>query len=944
MRAKNGGHAVHFFDCPDNGRQGRSCGAGFPFPARWSHAREALTLHNTRLPATKVFADFSKLPVRLPGWLWRVLQLAVFLLYGATCAVLLYSPEFGLDLFWGIIVPVLPAALVVAPGIWRAVCPMALANQVPRMFGFGLEKTLPRWLADHAFTMAILLFVGTVALRQPLLNHNASVVALMLVIATLFAFAGGFVFKGRSGWCGTFCPLGPIQRDYGHAPALPVANTHCVTCVGCQKNCYDFAPEAALFDDINDEDPRYSGQRRFFMGMMPGMIAGYFLQLHSSYSYPVYLGIYIAAILASVGAYQLVISFIRADPARVASLFASAALGLFYVFAGPVVIDAIEDMTTWQLPPLAVHVIQGLGLGLAIVLAFNGLRLAKIYEKAAAAAAASNAVVPSSAASFEIRERSSGVSFHVGKGQTLLSGMLAAKLSVVASCRAGLCGSDAVWIIQGGHNLVPATDDEKATIKRLGLNGDVRLACQCFAEGPVIISSQPPQEAGDPKEASAEAVNAEPQIVARLITRQPQQNAARITVMDRLTLGGVRRAVIIGNGVAGMTAAEALRKASPSLSITIISAEPHVLYNRMAIARLVTGEDSLEQLRLLPADWAQQHNIDVRLNTRVASIDRGAKSVTTLHGETIRYDRLILATGARASVPSPVFLGHANAFVLRSAGDAGAISQFLTRAKPRRALVIGGGVLGIEAAEALSKTGLSVGIVHRGQHLMDRQIDEFGARTLERYLGNLKIDILTNARITGFVGKERLEALTFDTLQPAHADLFVAAIGNTPNTELARQCGLATAQGILVDRHMRTSDPAIFAIGDCAEFETSIPGLWATAISQAQVAAEAILNRSHPYDAPTQVLRLKSDGIELLSFGDIRQKISSADEVMTAPAFSNAWWRIVVRDGRVLNAAYAGPPHSAGYLKNNLRSGQIIAPFMDDLRAGKIDSLKSRHV
>jgi MFS family permease len=240
--------------------------------------------------AAKLFQNYTKVEPRVPRFIWTVLRLATLVVTFAIAGLLIYQPELGLKLFWGLAIPAVPAVLILAPGLWRQVCPMAFLNQIPRLGGFSREKDLPEAWRNAAFGIAVTTFFAAVALRVPMLNHDGQLVAIGVLGVLLLAFIGGLVFKGRSGWCGTFCPLGPIQRNYGHAPLLMVRNGYCSPCLGCQKNCYDFNPRAAIFADMYDEDPRYSGQRRFFMAMMPGMILGYFMQGPSpAYGEPLHL-------------------------------------------------------------------------------------------------------------------------------------------------------------------------------------------------------------------------------------------------------------------------------------------------------------------------------------------------------------------------------------------------------------------------------------------------------------------------------------------------------------------------------------------------------------------------------------------------------------------------------------------------------------------------------
>jgi hypothetical protein len=212
------------------------------------------------------------------------------------------------------------------------------------------------------------LFVGAVAARAPLLNHVGLALAVVLLGALALAFLGGWVFKGRSGWCGTFCPLGPIQRNYGQAPLVVVKNGWCEPCVGCQKNCYDFNPRAAVFSDVYDEDPRYAAQRRLFFGLLPGLILGYFLQGPApAYGTAGQVAVLLASAAASAGLYQLLLVFVAGaeaqgralTPYRLSMAFAGVALAAFYAFAGPVVVNTLAMLAGSVAPEALVAASRG---------------------------------------------------------------------------------------------------------------------------------------------------------------------------------------------------------------------------------------------------------------------------------------------------------------------------------------------------------------------------------------------------------------------------------------------------------------------------------------------------------------------------------------------------------------------------------------------------------
>src|SRR5262249_30336632 len=151
----------------------------------------------------------------------------------------------GLIAWWLFVLPTIPLLLVLAPGLWRNLCPMAALNQVPRVLGFSRARTPPRWLLDHAIVVQATLYFALISTRAPWLDHNGPAVGTLMLVALGAAFTGGVLFKGKSGWCGTLCPLMPVQRLYGQTPAVVVPNSHCSTCVGCTSNCLDFNPRLA---------------------------------------------------------------------------------------------------------------------------------------------------------------------------------------------------------------------------------------------------------------------------------------------------------------------------------------------------------------------------------------------------------------------------------------------------------------------------------------------------------------------------------------------------------------------------------------------------------------------------------------------------------------------------------------------------------------------------
>jgi nitrite reductase (NADH) large subunit len=877
------------------------------------------------------FDNYTKYEPATPLWVWQAGRGVALAITLVLAALLMWAPPLGLKLFWGIAIPAVPLLLVVAPGLWRQVCPMALMNQTPRTFGFSRNHTLPDSVAKYTYPVAVMLFVGLVALRVPLLNHAGPIVGVGLIGVLALAFAGGLWFKGRSGWCGTFCPLGPIQRIYGHAPLAMVPNGYCPTCVGCQKHCYDFNPRAAIFSDIHDDDPRFAAQRRLFMGLLPGLIAGFFLQgLNPPYGTGQYVGILLGACCASAGLHGFLSSFVPVGTYRVSAMFGAAALGLFYWFAGPIMLGNVLSLfgldTTFAQQPI----VHSLGAVSALTLLGSGLRSERHYRQSLADKAA--ATHPPTAGlraqpitihrqsgtatgAPVVTDRASGQAFEVKPGLSLLKAVEAAGLKINKGCGAGICGSDAVAICDGGENLSPPGPDELATLRRLGLEGKARLACVCEVKGPVTIDR-------DPHSATSPAL---------------ASNAPKAPAVDKAKRVGIERVVVVGNGVAGMGAIEALRRDSPSLQLTLVSDEPEHFYNRMAIAQILSGEGDLESLRMVPPEWHERAGVTALRRTRVTRIDRAQQVVHLSHGIPLPYDRLILATGASAMTPSPTFLNNTNTFVMRTSGDALAIKGHVARHRAVHAMVIGGGVLGVEGAEALRKMGMRVTLLERAPRLMANQLDEMAARKLNKYMREIGVKVITDAFIGSYEEDGRIHAVHLEDGRTLKADLFVACLGIVPNAELARQAGIAVGKrAIAVDSLMTTSDPNIYAVGDVAEV-AGPAGLWPVAASQATAAVSAIWGEGQAFETQPLIMHLKSKGLDLRAYGI--NEPAEGDEVFTSRSGDEAYWRLIVREGKAVGGTYVGPAGSSEDFTRALRKQFDLKALRKDLSKGRIDRL-----
>ncbi|MFO0746910.1 MAG: FAD-dependent oxidoreductase [Myxococcota bacterium] len=870
------------------------------------------------------------MPTRVPTAVWhagRVVSVSAML---ALAATLIAAPEVGLLLTWGVVVPLLPAVWMLAPGLWRNLCPLSAANQTPRIFGFTRGKTLPPALARWAYVIGIGLFLALASLRQVVFNASGPAAGALLLGLMGLAFAGGVAFKGKSGWCSTFCPLLPVQRLYGQTPAVVVPNSYCKPCVGCAKNCYDFNPTAAQLADLHDDDPRYRGYRKLFAALFPGFVFGFF-HVPADAAPLERLGFLGLSVLASLGAFTALRAFTRLTLFKLTAVFAALAWTFFYWWGLPVVARSLATLFDASATPgapgaIAAEAPEALIAALrALVVIAAGIWLVRTLRReprflARAAVTAPPKLRASMLASKHLAKVARGpeVTFepegrHVVAriDQAILEVAEASGLKIEAGCRMGVCGADPIAVLKGAEHVCPVGDDERATLERLGFATNTRMACMARVRGPVTVSLTP-----------------------RRARESWSDGAARAGHDPK-----VKRLVIIGNGIAGVTAADFARRYAKDLEIHLVAREPVHLYNRMALSRVIYGKSALHGLYLQPESWYDEQRIQAALNTRATRIDRAAREVVLATGERLAYDRVILATGADALMPAVAGLDLKGAFALRDAADAVAIRGFVQEHGCRRVVVAGGGLLGLETAYALHKLGTHVTVLERGPNLMGRQLDARGGGVLERYLAGLGIDVLLRVELERASGDGRGRVVTADLKdgQVLACDLLCVCIGIRPNAQLAKDAGLAVgARGVTVDALLRTSDPDIFAAGDVADFPGQVGGLWPVGVEQAKLAAQnavCLPDRHKAYAPQAPVTMLKVSGIDVLSLGVIEP---APDDLAVVPddAEPRRYRKLVVRDGLVVGAIVIGHPDLAPSVTAAVKARRPVGALLARLRAG----------
>ena len=382
------------------------------------------------------------------------------------------------------------------------------------------------------------------------------------------------------------------------------------------------------------------------------------------------------------------------------------------------------------------------------------------------------------------------------------------------------------------------------------------------------------------------------------------------------------RLTVAGNGMAGARAVEEILRRDPErrFEITVIGEEQHGSYNRIRLPEVLTGQRSYSDLQLHSPEWFAGRGVRLLSGTRVTSIDRERRVVHTADSQRVSHDVLLLATGSRPHLPrieglkTPDGKPKPGVFTFRTFGDAEAVREYADGKKS--AVVVGGGLLGLEAARALQGLGLEVTVVHRGRHLMDRQLDAGAGDILRRTLERSGISFHLSRETGAVLGAQAVEAVAFYDAPPVLCDLAVFACGTVPNVELARDCGLPTRRGILVDDRLASiGDSSVFAIGDCAEHRERVYGLVAPAWEQAEVLAERLTGRDKTtYTGSREITRLKVAGVDLVVMGRTVVSDERDEVVVYSEASRGIYQKLVLRDGILVGAILLGDAARAANL------------------------------
>jgi len=406
--------------------------------------------------------------------------------------------------------------------------------------------------------------------------------------------------------------------------------------------------------------------------------------------------------------------------------------------------------------------------------------------------------------------------------------------------------------------------------------------------------------------------------------------------------GARAQLVVVGNGLAGMRAVEELIARAPGrFAVTVVSAEPHASYNRILLSGVLAGEKTLDDIVVNPASWYAEPAVCLIAGNRATAIDRAAHTVALADGTSLAYDKLLLATGSKPLAPPIPGLGLPNVRAFRDIAD---VEAMIAAARSgARAVVIGGGLLGLEAAWGLKRRGMTVALVHLMPSLMERQLDLAAGELLRRDLEARGIVFFTNSQTEEIVGADRAEAVLLADGRRIAADFVVLAVGIRPNVDLARAAGLDVNRGVLVGDDMATSDPDIYAVGECIEHNGQVFGLVAPIWDQAKVCGARLAgDESAVYVPPPAFTSLKITGIDVFSAGQLAAADPADEEITLHDEKRGLYKKVILRDDRVVGSVLYGSVADDPWYVELMREQTNVSNIRDQIVFGRAFAEQAR--
>jgi nitrite reductase (NADH) large subunit len=398
--------------------------------------------------------------------------------------------------------------------------------------------------------------------------------------------------------------------------------------------------------------------------------------------------------------------------------------------------------------------------------------------------------------------------------------------------------------------------------------------------------------------------------------------------------------VVVGNGMAAARLVDELAKvALGRYAIAVIGDEPRLAYNRVLLSSVLAGETASHDIELRPAGWWRDRGVTLKYGCVATEIDVGRRELKIAHEESISFSKLVLATGSAALRLNVSGADLAGVHTFRDSRD---VDLLLTlAAQKKRVVVVGGGLLGLEAAYGLAKAGASVTLIHLMDRLMERQLDAPAADLLKSLVERKGIQILLNANTARILGETRVEGIELTDGRRIDADAVIFAAGIRPNTALAKDAGIAVNRGVVVDDHLQSATPDVFALGECAEHRGICYGLVEPAYEQARVLARHLAGGDVAYGGSVVATNLKVSGVGVFSAGDFLGAEGS-EAILLSDLKRGTYKKLVIADGRLTGAVLVGDTTDALWYLELIRNREAIVHIRRDMMFGRAFALPAK--
>ena len=392
--------------------------------------------------------------------------------------------------------------------------------------------------------------------------------------------------------------------------------------------------------------------------------------------------------------------------------------------------------------------------------------------------------------------------------------------------------------------------------------------------------------------------------------------------------------IVIGNGMAAARLVDELaRRALGRYAVAVIGEEPRLAYNRVLLSALLADEVGFDDIELRPARWWRDRGVTLRYGVRATAVDATARNVTLAGGTRLSFSKLVFATGSQPIKPDIPGMDLPGVLTFRDVDDVNAIAA--SKAAGTRVVVIGGGLLGLEAAYGLAKAGARVTLLHLMDRLMERQLDHRAALMLQRAVEARGIAVRLQAQTARIAGNGKVEGVELHDGTTIAADAVVVAVGIRANAALARTAGIEVGRGIVVDDHLETNAAGVHAIGECAEHRGCCYGLVEPAYEQAQLLARRLAGERASYPGSVLATNLKVSGVNVFSAGDFLGATAEAEEIVLSDPAAGVYKKLVIADGRLVGAVLFGDTADGLWYLDLIRTGSPVARLRDDLVFGR---------